>query len=81
MIEMHIRVDPRPKAPSAWRAMKHFEKRKLLAMFREDHLRAENRRQVRNQLHAVEGALHSRLTPEFRLKAEGERVRLNNYLQ
>ena len=78
---MKVRVDPRPKAPPAWRAMKHFEKRKLLAMFREDHLRAENRRQVRNQLHQIEGALHTHLTPEFRLRAEGERVRLNNYLQ
>ena len=61
--------------------MKHFEKKKILAMFREDHLRAENRRQVRTQLHQIEGALHSRLTPEFRLKAEQERVRLNSALQ
>ena len=75
---MQIRVDARPPAPGAWRAMKHFEKKVLLAKFREDHLASEARLNRMRQLHAIEGALHTRLTPEARLLAEKERMRLKS---
>ena len=54
---MKVRVDARPPVPGAWRAMKHFEKKVLLAKFRGDHLASEARINRMRQLHAVEGAL------------------------
>ena len=75
---MKVRVDARPPVPGAWRAMKHFEKKVLLAKFRGDHLASEARINRMRQLHAVEGALSTRLTPEFRLLAEKERIKLKS---
>ena len=77
---MKIYVEQHPKVEGAWKQMKAFEKKVILANFREDHIKNENRRQYRNQLHAIEGALHTRLTPEFRILAERERTRLKSNL-
>ena len=71
-------VSARPPVPGAWRALKHFERRVLLARFRGDHLASEARLNRMRQLQAIEGALHTRLTPESRLLAEKERMRLKS---
>ena len=77
---MQIKVEARPPVPDAWKLLKRYEKKAALAMFREDHIRKQNRIQYQNNLNAVENALHTRLTPEFRLKAEQERIRLKSLL-
>ena len=77
---MKVQIAKRIPAPGAWRAMRAFERKVVLANFRQDHIDNENRRQIKTNLHRIEGALTGTMTPEYAIHAHRERVKLRSLL-